>query len=111
MVQSDLEKVTWYKRDTDNLTEGERNALEDLKKRKNIVIKNSDKGGNVVVIDDIHYEKIAKKLLSDTTTYRKLDYNLFPVVIQELNRKLTLAKDEGPGRPISTPKKKLFKGQ
>lgn len=95
MVQSDLEKVKWHKRGTDNLTKGERNALDDLKKRKNIVIKNSDKGGNVVVLDDTHYEKKAKKLLSDDTTYCRQDHNAFPTVIQELNRKLTFAKDEG----------------
>lgn len=43
MVQTDLGKIDWSKKSPDNLTVGERVALNDLKKRQNIVIKKSDK--------------------------------------------------------------------
>lgn len=57
--------------------------------------KKSDKGGNVVLLNQQHYEKETKRLLNDQTTYQKLDHNSFPVVVNELNRKLLEAKDEG----------------
>lgn len=46
------------------------------------------------MLDEQHYERIAKKLPTDETTYRKLDHNPFPAVIQELNQRFTFAKDE-----------------
>lgn len=95
MVQTDLEKVDWTKKAIDNLTAGERQALNDLSKRKNIAIKNSDKGGNMVLLNQQHYEKEAKKLLNDRTTYNKLDHNPFPEVVWRLNQILLVAKDEG----------------
>lgn len=61
MVQADLERIDWTQRTTDNLTIGERC---DLQNRKNIVIKNSDKGENVVILNQQHYEKEAKRLLN-----------------------------------------------
>lgn len=88
MVQTDLEKVDWTQKSPDNLTVGERNARNYLKKRKNIIIKKSDKGGNVVLLNQQDYEKEVKRLLNDQTTYEKLDSNPFPALVLELNRKL-----------------------
>lgn len=76
------------------MTVGERAALNDLK-RQNIVIKKSDKGDNVVLLNQQDYEKEAKRLLNDQTTYEKLDSNPFPALVLELNRKLMDAKNEG----------------
>lgn len=95
LVQTDLERVDWSQKITDNLTTDERQVLTDLQEQSNIVIKKSDKGGNVVLLNQQYYEQEVKRLLSDTSTYRRLDSNPFPHLVMELNTKLTWAKDEG----------------
>lgn len=95
MLQTDLEKADWTQKSPDNLTDGKIPALNNLKKRNNIVIKKSDKGGNVVLLNQQDYEKEAKRLLNDQITYEKLGNNPFPALVQELNRKLMEAKDVG----------------
>lgn len=95
LVQTDLEKVNWTQKIIDNLTTDERRALNDLQKKQNIVIKKSDKGGNVVLLNQRHYETEVKRLLSDKSTYKKLDNNSFSYLVRELNNRLTMAKDDG----------------
>lgn len=68
------------------MTHVKRCALKELKEMKNIVIKKSDKEGNVVLMNENHYEKEARRLLNDRSTYRRLDYNPFPEVVRELNQ-------------------------
>lgn len=85
MVQTDLEKIDWTKKSPNNLSTGERHALKDLQNRKNIVIKNSNKCGNVVLLNQQQYETEVKQLLSDESTYQKLDYNPLHAVVDELN--------------------------
>lgn len=78
LVQPDLEKVNWTQKISVNLTADERRALNDLQKRKDIIIKMSDKDGNVVLLNQQHYKKEEKCLLNDKSTYVRLDRNPFP---------------------------------
>lgn len=48
-----------------------------------------------VLLNQKDYEKEAKRLLNDQTTYVKLDSNPFPALVLELNKKLMEAKNEG----------------
>lgn len=59
----------------DNLTELERDALKSLSSRSDIVIREADKGGSVVVLDSEEYNREALRQLEDTTTYCTLHTN------------------------------------
>lgn len=58
-----------------------------------MVIKRSDKGGNVVLLSEDMYE--AKRLLEDRDTYKLLEDNPFPLLVETLNEKLKLALELG----------------
>lgn len=87
MVQSDLDSLDLTKMGTDNLTHEERQALRKLREAKNIIIKRSDKRGNVVLMNKLLYEKEVKRPLNHTLTYKRLDHNLFPEVVRQVNQK------------------------
>lgn len=53
----------------DNLTKEEKKSLEKLEEDDTIVIRNSDKGGLIVVMDTDTYIGEATRQLSDTCTY------------------------------------------
>ena len=55
-----------------NLYEGEQKAMEELTKRKDIIITNADKGGPVVIMDVEKYINEANRQLSDERNYKKL---------------------------------------
>ena len=55
-----------------NLSKGEQKAMEELAKRKGIIITNAEKGGAVVIIDVEKYIKEATRQLSDKGNYQKL---------------------------------------
>lgn len=95
VVQTDLSGISWKYQGHDNLTQDERQALIELKEAKHTVIKRSDKGDNVVLMDDTNYEVEVKRLLSDQNTYRRLDVDPFPRVVHELNSKLDDAMEAG----------------
>ena len=46
--------------------------MEDLAKRKDLIITNADKGGTVVIIDTDSYIQEANRQLSDKTSYKQL---------------------------------------
>ena len=53
-----------------NVSKGERQAIDELKKlKKNIVIPPADKGKATVVLDKEEYMSKVKLMLSDTKTY------------------------------------------
>ena len=56
-----------------NLTYDERTALKQLSRNKNIVIKNADKGGAVVIQDATNYEAEALRQLEDITFYKRMN--------------------------------------
>ena len=55
-----------------NLSKEEWNALECLKNNKDIVIKEADKGGTVVIMDSNYYAEKINHMLQDTNTYEEL---------------------------------------
>ena len=59
-----------------NLSSEERAALQNLRKRKDIVVKAADKGGALVVWRADLYQKEALRQLSDTSFYAKVDKDL-----------------------------------
>ena len=56
----------------DNLSSGERRALNNLRTRRDIVIKPADKGSAVVVLSKEDYILEAERQLSNTAYYSKL---------------------------------------
>ncbi|XP_077116947.1 uncharacterized protein LOC143773356 [Ranitomeya variabilis] len=55
-----------------NLTNAEKKAIKDLQNNNNIIIRPADKGGGIVILDRVTYHEESIRLLSDTTTYKKL---------------------------------------
>ena len=55
-----------------NVSKGERQAIDELKKLKDIVILPADKGKATVVLDKEEYMSKVKLMLSDTKTYKML---------------------------------------
>ena len=58
---------------TDNLTQHERQALRNLKKRQDIIIKPADKGSGTVVMDRTWYIDECNRQLNDPKFYKKQD--------------------------------------
>lgn len=58
-IQTDLHQIDWSNKGRDNITkeEEERRAIKELTQAKDIILKRSDKGGNVVLMDAEKYEK------------------------------------------------------
>uniref|UniRef100_A0A8C5N1S5 Reverse transcriptase domain-containing protein n=1 Tax=Leptobrachium leishanense TaxID=445787 RepID=A0A8C5N1S5_9ANUR len=57
---------------SDNLTHVERKSLKELESDKSLIIKQSDKGGNVVLMSIDFYERMIYNILDDTDTYARL---------------------------------------
>ena len=74
LVQHDINdpKILNTKRPKDNLTKGEQKALEELSKRDDIIIRNADKGGAIVIMDIDRYISKAQCQLNDENDYKKL---------------------------------------
>lgn len=103
-VKLDLMKINWKWVGPNNLTNSERKALFDLQNAPNLVIKKSDKGGNVVLLSEKLYEDESLRLLGDTSTYKKLTSSPFPALVEALNGKLKLGMEAG----LLTKKEFLF---
>ncbi|XP_041424610.1 uncharacterized protein LOC121395346 isoform X1 [Xenopus laevis] len=79
LVEQDLEKLSYktnyvqkkYKANS-NISQGEKKALKELSQNKEIIIKNSDKGGSVVVLDRLQYFAECSRQLDDCETYEPL---------------------------------------
>lgn len=55
---------------------------------------NSDKGGNIVILDRVHYCDMVMRLLDDTDTYKTLESNPTQVFLEELKLILVKAKED-----------------
>lgn len=92
-LRSDLKKINWSIQSPDNMNGEERRGLIELKNDASIVIKNSDKGGNIVIMNDEDYVDEIERQCKDESTYMRLTNNLLPDLISELNYKLILAEE------------------
>ncbi|KAM9305433.1 uncharacterized protein PAF06_013989 [Gastrophryne carolinensis] len=96
LVQRDLREGNWTSVvGYENLTREERKAMQELEKATGVIIRPSDKGGNVVLLDEGYYIKEIEGQLSDTNTYRRIGENPFPRVVARLRDKLDWAREEG----------------
>ena len=73
-MQNDLnkEKTKKIKNPKPNLSKGEQKAMEELAKRKDIIITNADKGSAAVIMDVEKYINEANRQLSDKLNYMTL---------------------------------------
>ena len=69
---------------TDNLTKDERQALRNLKKRQDIIIKPADKGSGTVVMDKSWYIDECNRQLNDAKFYRQLDGDITDTIQQRV---------------------------
>lgn len=69
-----------------NLTPEQQNALHSLKNNLDITIKGSDKGGNIVLMDNSKYEEMCLKILNNRKCYRKISASLVDGFNQEFYR-------------------------
>ena len=69
---------------TDNLTKDERQALRNLKKRQDIIIKPADKGSGTVVMDKSWYIDECNRQLNDAKFYRQLDGDVTDTIQQRV---------------------------
>ncbi|XP_077118764.1 uncharacterized protein LOC143774874 [Ranitomeya variabilis] len=94
LVIEDFQKIP-TRRQFDNLTSKQRQALDELKNYDDIVIKPADKGGNIVLWPKTLYEKEAMRHLRDRVTYQRLDYNPLHKFTLELEAILEDAFEQG----------------
>ena len=76
-----------------NLTASKAAALRDLRTRRDIIIKDADKGSDVVVMHTERYIAEGLRHLSDPTTYSPLDTNPMPVLVIQLQSLLNKLRD------------------
>ncbi|CAH2221128.1 Hypothetical predicted protein [Pelobates cultripes] len=91
MTTSAIESLTTSEVLHDNLTAQQRKALKELNTDRNIIIKPSDKGGNVVIMDRDHYIDMCMEHLKDTSAYRKLTMDPTTLYLSELKHILDAA--------------------
>ena len=56
-----------------NINIKQRHAINDLINNKNIIIKEADKGGAVVIMNTTHYKQMSDNILNDISYYKPLD--------------------------------------
>jgi hypothetical protein len=76
-----------------NLTPAEKGAIQELKERDDIVIKLTDKGSAVVVMDKVDYLEEANRQLTDGRFYKKLDSDPTEEFRTKITRELTIMKE------------------
>ena len=81
-------------RHTSNLTTQEREALKNLMKNEDLVIKEADKGGRIVVMNKKDYVEECKKQLSNDSFYQKLDSDPNKDYTTEVLQQVNQMKDE-----------------
>ncbi|CAJ0936767.1 unnamed protein product [Ranitomeya imitator] len=93
LVGEDFKKLSG-RRTFDNLTFRQRQAIQQLKSMKDLVFKQADKGGNVVIWPCVKYEREVFRQLRDSNTYLKLSSNPTAPFLRELQNILVGALDD-----------------
>ncbi|XP_077339255.1 uncharacterized protein LOC143983433 [Lithobates pipiens] len=76
LVARDICKLSYRKSDPDNLNKEEAKALDMLTKNVNITTKPSDKGGNVVLMDNSDYVRMCQDILDNKEWYKVIPSKL-----------------------------------
>lgn len=71
-VTKEIESSNWQQGSASNLSKNLKQALHNLSFNKNIVIKPSDKGGNLVIMDTDQYERMCYDIILNKTWYRSV---------------------------------------
>ena len=86
-----------FYRPKDNLSQGERKALKELSRDKNIVIKKADKGTTTVIMyrTDIKLNKGQVQIMDDIHNYRPLDNPMVGTTAKKIHRLIQSLLQEG----------------
>lgn len=76
LVSWDLKQISIKAQSKDNLTPLERQALQDLSKNYSLVVKPSDKAGNIVLMNNDQYITMCKKILNNENWYQSIPLNM-----------------------------------
>lgn len=79
----------------DNLPTHQRRALMGLQNRKDLTIKPSDKGGNVVVMDTEHYKTLCLQILNNRNWYKRVPLSRFDDFAREFYDLINDARERG----------------
>lgn len=96
-ITHDICTIEWEKiqPSIDNLTQGKKITLQELKSLPDCIIKPSDKGGNVVLWQEKQYLEEVFRQLNDPSCYESWNNNPFPNLVREINNHLTRAHEVG----------------
>lgn len=95
VVNKEIEKLTSFRQQfTSNLTESEVGALMRLEKDELLIVKPSDKGGNLVLLDHLKYKRMTLDILEDRDSYCILDRDPTEIFRLELENILIKALDD-----------------
>ena len=91
-----LQKQSFYDenfKNKSNISKHEWQDTLDLIKNKDIVIKEADKGGAVVIMNTKHYLKMISNHLNDETTYKMVEANCDTKVMKGIAKIIEKYKD------------------
>ncbi|XP_053548919.1 cilia- and flagella-associated protein 46-like [Bombina bombina] len=94
-VEKEINKISFDKITKDNLNRDERNALHDLMNKSGIIIKQADKGGNLVVMNETNYVNEVKRQLKNKDQYMALQLNPIASIQTVLLLLLNKARKDG----------------
>jgi len=69
ILKEDISKLVVKNKIRSNISKREREALITLRYNRDITVKNSDKGGSIVILDTVDYVQKIENMLSDPVTY------------------------------------------
>ncbi|XP_047985758.1 uncharacterized protein LOC125225986 [Leguminivora glycinivorella] len=77
-----------------NMPQGELRALRELRENLDVLVLPADKGNATVIVDTQAYDNKIAELLSDATTYKKVNYNPTARVTAKVNKLLQNLPDK-----------------
>ena len=72
-----------------NISYSQRQALKALQENQNLIIKEADKGGAIVLMDRDYYQEKIQEMLGDTSTYKEIPENMDKKTLAKINRLTT----------------------
>ena len=76
-----------------DITKNDIKILPDLKKDKVLTITRADKGNTIVIMDTDDYDRKMNTIISDTSTYKKLDFDPTDKYVKPLRKELESLKN------------------
>jgi len=74
ILNEEFSQLIKYNNNKNNISSTDRQALKSLRSNQNIIITNADKGGCIVILDTDNYIRKIDAMLSDNTTYSKINH-------------------------------------